>query len=245
MNKQNCDFPCYQQYRNASLPHTSSLTRIGLVIFDMDGVLIDAVSSWKHVHDHFQTSNEASVHAYVKGEIDDEEFIRRDVYLWKKQGVLITEEYLSSLLSNMPLMSGAKKTLSFLQRREIPTAIVSAGLDILAKKTAEQLGIDYVYANGIQTDKDGRLTGEGIIGVRLMYKDETINHISKTLHIPTKEMVAIGNSCFDIPMLTSCGLGIAFNPEDDCIREHAEIIVEGKDLSQIIPHLEKYIPKKI
>jgi phosphoserine phosphatase len=42
-------------------------------------------------------------------------------------------------------------------------------------------------------------------------------------------------------MLETCGMGIAFNPEDDCIKEAADVIVKGKDLSKILPFLEKYM----
>jgi len=38
---------------------------------DMDGVLTDTISSWKHIHDYFDTSNERSVDKYLKGKIDD------------------------------------------------------------------------------------------------------------------------------------------------------------------------------
>jgi phosphoserine phosphatase len=42
-------------------------------------------------------------------------------------------------------------------------------------------------------------------------------------------------------MLEITGLGIAFNPGDDCIRKAADVIVEGKDLSKILPFLKSYI----
>ncbi len=35
--------------------------------------------------------------------------------------------------------------------------------------------------------------------------------------------------------------GIAFNPEDDCIRQKADVVVEGNDLGEILPILEKYM----
>jgi len=123
----------------------------------------------------------------------------------------------------------------------IQTAIVSAGLDVLAERAARELDIGHVFANGVKSDEDGYLTCEGILGVGLMYKDRVIRKLSKKLDIPLEHMVAVGNSCFDIPMLETCGLGVAFNPEDDCVREVADIIVEGKDLSKIFPVIEPYI----
>jgi hypothetical protein len=56
---------------------------IRLVCFDLDGVLIEAKSSWVAVHDAFDVKNEGSLRLFLHGEISEEEFIRRDVALWK------------------------------------------------------------------------------------------------------------------------------------------------------------------
>jgi len=42
-------------------------------------------------------------------------------------------------------------------------------------------------------------------------------------------------------MFEVTGLSIAFNPEDDCTRNAADVIVESNDLRDILPHLEKFI----
>jgi phosphoserine phosphatase len=138
-------------------------------------------------------------------------------------------------------MNGADKCLKKLREKNIKTAIVSAGLDLLANKTAKELGIDYVKANGIKTDENGRLTGEGILNVKLMYKDLAVKSLLNELKIPLERVASVGNSCFDIPMLEITGLGIAFNPTDDCIKEAADITINGKDLSNILSVFESYL----
>ncbi len=220
---------------------TSCKDTIELVIFDMDGVIANTISSWKYIHDYFGSSNERSVNEYLKGKIDDAEFIKRDVYLWRENGKIVQKDKLVKILSNVPLMDGAGECISRIKKNNVKTAIVSAGLDILAERIAQELGIDYVFANGIKTDNNGRLNGEGIIGVKLMYKDKTVSRLSDQLGIPLERIAAVGNSCFDIPMLETCGLGIAFNPEDDCVRKKADIVIEGNDLGKILPILEKYM----
>jgi len=207
----------------------------------MDGVLTDTGSSWRHIHRYFGVSNDESVDLYLRGKIDDYEFIRRDVYLWREDGRLIKRDKLEEILSDVPLMSGADKLIEKLREYNIKTAIVSAGLDILANKVAGKLGIDYVYANGIKIDSEGRLTGEGIVNVRLMYKDQVVDRISRELGIGFNEMIGIGNSCFDIPMLQKCGIGIAFNPEDKCIEKTADIIIREKNLESLISILTPYL----
>ncbi|OGS40706.1 MAG: hypothetical protein A3K77_05115 [Euryarchaeota archaeon RBG_13_31_8] len=241
MKDKKCKFYCYRKTRAENQINKKKMDKLELVIFDMDGVLTDIVSSWKYIHDYFNTSNKRSVNDYLKGKIDDMEFIRRDSSLWVENNRPITRKKLIDILSNVPLMNGAKNCINILKKNKIKTAIVSAGLDLLANKIAKELDIDYVYSNGVKIDEMGYLTGEGVLNVRLMYKDEAVIKLSKQLNIPLKRIATVGNSCFDIPMFELSGLAIAFNPEDDCIKEFASATVQGKDLTRILSYLEKYI----
>ena len=65
--EQRCRFYCYRKTRKQNHYKTIKTDKIKLIIFDMDGVLTDIVSSWKYIHNHFNTSNERSVNDYLKG----------------------------------------------------------------------------------------------------------------------------------------------------------------------------------
>ena len=240
MTDEKCKY-CYIDFNSKRKIGSRKPDDIQLVIFDMDGVLTDVYSSWRYVHNFFNTSNDKSVEAYLKGEIDDMEFIRRDATLWRENGKAIKKEKLAEILSDVHLIKGAKECIGYLKKKDIKTAIVSAGLDILAERIGKELGIDYVYSNGISADENGFLTGYGIIGVKLKAKDETVKSLAKKIGIVYNNIVAVGNSCFDIPMFEMAGLGIAFNPDDDCVRKYADIVIAEKDLKKICPVLEKYI----
>jgi phosphoserine phosphatase len=241
MEKNNCRFYCYRNTRKSNNFKSEKLDSLELVIFDMDGVLTDIVSSWKYIHDYFKTSNDRSVDEYLKGKINDMEFIKRDVSLWKENGKLVTVDKLVEILSDVPFMKGADKCIKYLRKNNVKTAIVSAGLELLAKRTAQELKIDFVKSNGIKTDKNGRLTGEGVLNVRLMYKDLAVKSLLKELKIPLNRVASVGNSCFDIPMLEITGLGIAFNPADDCTIKAADVVLKEKDLSKILPVFDSYL----
>lgn len=241
---QKCSRPCYQNNRAAITIQKPSLNKLELILFDMDGVLADIISSWQHIHNHFCTSNEHSVKAYMKGEIDDHEFIRRDVCLWKKQNQYPTYQQVEKILSKIPLMNGASELFFFLHQQNIKTAIVSAGLDILASNIAKKLNINYIYANGLSIDEHKKLTGEGILRVGLMHKDRIVQKLSTQLQIPQQNMASVGNSCFDIPMLANTGLAIAFNPSDDCVKNISDAIVEEKDLTRLIPIFQRYLKNR-
>jgi phosphoserine phosphatase len=207
----------------------------------MDGVLLDTVSSWRFIHEHFGTTNERSIMPYLRGDINYLEFIRRDVSLWKTNGQNVKLQTIKEILNTIPYITGAKECLRFLNDHQVHTAIVSAGLDILADRVARNLGIEYVFANEVKVGSDGRLTGEGVLHVELMQKDNNVRALAKKLNIPLEACAAVGNSCFDIPMLEVCGLAIAFNPEDRCVTEYADVVVEGKDLQSLIPTFRKNI----
>jgi phosphoserine phosphatase len=236
-----CKYHCYRKTREINKVNTKKPNKIKLVVFDMDGVLTDTISSWKYVHDYFGSSNDRSVNAYLEGKIDDMEFIKRDVSLWRINDRPVNIVKLVEILSEVPLMRGVKECISSLRSHSVKTAIVSAGLDILARRVAGETGIDYVFANGLKTDKNGFATGQGILNVKLMYKEKTIEKLSKISKVSLGRIAAVGNSCFDIPMFETCGLGIAFNPEDDCVREAADHVVESRDLTKILPYIEQYL----
>ena len=241
MKEKLCRFYCYKNTRETADLKIKGMKNLELIVFDMDGVLTDTISSWKYIHDYFNTSNERSVDEYLKGKIDDDEFIRRDASLWIENGRPIKKEKLVEILSKIPPIKGASECIEFLKNRGIKTAIISAGLDVLAKDVGKKLGIQYVYSNGIESDINGRLTGKGIIEVRLMYKDQTLKRLAYKLDIAFNKIATVGNSCFDIPMFENSGFSIAFNPGDNCVRKAADIVVEEKDLRKILPYIERFI----
>ena len=239
--KSTCNYPCYRTHAEPSPLMKKKREPIKLVFFDMDGVLLDTVSSWRYIHEHFGTTNKRAILPYLRGDIDYLEFIRRDVSLWKTNEESVKLTTIQNILYSIPFIKGVNECISYLKKHEIKTAIVSASLDILAEKVAKDVGIDYTFANEIKVGNDGRLTGEGVLHVELTHKDKNVKDLAQELHLSLDECAAVGNSCFDIPMLEVCGLGIAFNPEDACIAESADVVIEGKDISKLIPKIKSYI----
>jgi phosphoserine phosphatase len=244
MNFDSCHRYCYLRTRKILPEKPGFSSEIKLILFDMDGVLVDSISSWRHVHTHFSTNNNPSVDAYVRGKISDNEFIRRDVAQWKKNGKYILKKELHSIFSSIRLMNGAEPCIEALKEYDITIGIVSAGIDVLAYKVAELLDIPVVYANELEIDSSGRLTGEGIVNVPLMRKDIVVERIAQQFNLSFDAIAAVGNSCFDIPLLRSVGFGIAFHPDDECIIKEADVVVEEKDLAQILQHIRPYLKQK-
>jgi len=126
MEEKICRFYCYRKTRKKNPPRPTKMDKLELVIFDMDGVLTDIISSWKYIHDYFNTSNERSVNEYLQGKIDDMEFIRRDAILWKENGKPTTIKKIEEILTEVQLMKGAKESIATLKRNEIKTIIIAS-----------------------------------------------------------------------------------------------------------------------
>jgi phosphoserine phosphatase len=207
------------------------------VAFDMDGTLVDVVSSWGAVHDHFGESNAEGLRQFMNNEIDDEAFVRSDVKIWWKHRPDLTVEDLEEILAPLPLMPGAHELVDGLRHRGVTTAIVSGGLDVLAHRVARELKIDIALANGLRVDPGGRLTGEGIIRVPVQRKEEVLAALQGQLGVTPSESAAVGNSEIDVGLFRRCRVGIAFLPADSKVRSAASAVVEEKNLARVLPHL--------
>ena len=208
---------------------------VELVCFDMDGVLIDVGSSWVMVHKHFGVQNQAGLEAYLRGEFDDHEFIRRDVRLWLDQKPKMTRGDFEAIFQEPPFMPGVQRTMETLRAEGVECAIVSGGVDIMAERVAERLGIEHWAANGFVYDAEGHLTGEGIVRTPLNDKAAPVVAFAKELGVPLDRVLSIGNSLPDVSMFDVAGRSIAFHPEDDYTRDHATWIIEDGPLDQILP----------
>ncbi len=208
-----------------------------LVVFDMDGVLADVESSWVFVHKRFGVNNDHSLYAYLRGEIDDIEFIHRDIALWREKDPTVDEGKISRILADVPLMAGAREAVAGLRNKGYKTAIVSAGIDLLARRIASECGIDIHLANGLMTEPSGALTGEGILNVRLRDKGDAVARAAESLMIPLKDTTSVGNSRYDVTMFERTGTSIAFHPSDDYVRSRAKIVIEEGDLTTLLKYL--------
>ncbi|MFW6040349.1 MAG: HAD family hydrolase [Thermoplasmatota archaeon] len=206
-----------------------------LIVFDMDGVLVDISSSWKFVHDHFGVNNDDSLKAYLKGEIDDLEFIKRDIALWKGKKREVDKSYIENILKDVPLMPGYYKCLSTLKEIGYKTAILSGGLKSLAIIIDDNY-FDLIWANDLE-EEGGRLTGKGILEVPIKEKGRVFDNLTEQMNVDAKKCVAVGNSFIDSEMVKKAELGIAFNPSDASIKKAADFVLEKKDLTEILNYL--------
>ncbi len=227
-------------YRNRRVlrpptPTPSPDVPVELVCFDMDGVLIDVGSSWVMVHRHYGVENQAGLQSYLRGEFDDQEFIRRDAALWLAKQPLLRRSDFRRIFQEPPFMDGVVETVETLHAEGIECAIVSGGVDVMAENVAARLGIAHVAANGFVYDDDGHLTGEGVVKTPLNDKALPVLEFAREMGYSLDRILSIGNSMPDVSMFEVTGRSIAFHPEDDYTREHATWILEDGPLTQMLP----------
>jgi len=206
----------------------------------MDGTLVDVASSWAAVHAHFGERNADGLRRFLANEIDDEEFIRSDLVIWRRHAPELTVGDLEAILDRVPLMPGAAPLFAALRRRGVRTAIVSGGIDLLARRIARELGIDVALANGFRVTSSGRLTGEGIVRVPIHGKEHVLEGLQRQLGIAPQETASVGNSEIDVGLFRRSRLGVAFLPEDDAVRRAADRVVAERDLARVLDALAEF-----
>lgn len=207
-------------------------TGIRLIVFDMDGVLVDIESSWDFVHKAFGLDGRYNFERYLRGEFDYPEFLRKDIELWGNVHI----DHIRRILDQVPLMKGAKSTIDTLSSNGYLTAIISSGLYILAEKLRKKLGIDYIFANDLVYDKNGMLTGEGIPNVSLWGKARVLHMLLKCLAITHDHCAVVGDSIFDVSLFDASGFSIAFNSSDQRVVSAANVSIQSNNLRDILPY---------
>lgn len=211
-----------------------------LVALDMDGTLVDVASSWAAVHAHYGLTNSEGLRRFLADEIDDEEFIRSDIALWKTRAPDISVQQIDRILARVPLMPGADRLAAGLRRRGVTTAIVSGGIDLLAHRVARELSFDLALANGFVAGPDGRLTGEGVVRVPIHGKEQVLAALQAQLGVEPSETASVGNSAIDVGLFRRSRVGVAFLPEDEAVRAGAHRVIADRDLSLVLGALTDF-----
>jgi len=180
-----------------------------LICFDMDSTLIqteciDELAERAGVGDKVKAITERA----MRGEIDFKESFTERVALLKGLDVSVMQE----IAENLPITEGVERLMTILKRCGYKIAILSGGFTFFGEYLQRKFGIDYVYANELEIDEDGKLTGryvgEIVDGHR---KAELLKLIAQVEKVNLAQTIAVGDGANDLPMISQAGLGIAFH----------------------------------
>ena len=207
--------------------------RIRLASFDLDGTVLEHNGSWVAIHRRFGTERKgaASLRLYTEGKIGYREFMKRDIAAWPRG---VTREEIEEILAGYRIRREAPEVFGELRRRGIGTALVTSGIDILAKNVARDLDIDHWVANGLKFDKRGRILPTGVGRVDPIRKDVAYGRLLSRIGIPAKETLAVGDTIYDLGFLKSAGLGFMLA---HTTRVPDPAIIHIDSLSEIFEHI--------
>lgn len=206
-----------------------------LAIFDMDGTLTKTNSSWRFILDEFGKENMETYKLFVNGEIDEAEFMRRDIALWKEAKPDVKAIDIAKMMRNLPLVDGIQETVAALHYNKIKCVICSGGLMCAAKMIADEFGFDDYIADDIETTEDGTLTGNGIMNLDLSNKGAAAKDFMDKYHVKPERTITVGNSFGDVSMFNISGLSIAFNPLDmEITGAAADEVIVSDNISDIL-----------
>ena len=180
-----------------------------LICFDMDSTLIqteciDELAKRAGVGDEV---SEITARA-MRGEIDFKESFKERVALLKGLDASVMKD----IAEHMPITEGTDRLMSVLKTCGYKIAILSGGFTYFGEYLQKKFGVDYVYANELEIDENGKLTGnylgDIVDGHR---KAELLKLIAQVEKVNLAQTIAVGDGVNDLPMISEAGLGIAFH----------------------------------
>jgi len=193
----------------AFVPETQTLSRIGLVVMDMDSTLI-TIEHIDEIADMLQLKPQVApiTASAMRGEIDFAESLTRRVALLAG----LEQDALQRVYDErLQLSPGAERWVATLQQHNIKTLLVSGGFSFFTDKLKPRLKLDYTAANTMEI-VDGKLTGK-VLGsiVDAQGKADHLKRLRDQLGLKREQVVAIGDGANDLKMLGEAGISVAYH----------------------------------
>ena len=208
-----------------------------LVMFDMDGTLLDGrsifiISEKKGFKNKLIKVLESNKEAYQKS-IEIAKFL---------EGCDSRE--LLDIFREIPLQKNIRKIAKKLEKKSVKTAIATDSYQFIADDLKERLHFDYAFANNLII-KQNIVTGELILNndtknmchfgkTYSICKGRVLDQLCDKLNIKNKEVIAVGDGLVDIGMIKKAGLGIAYKAPEE-VQKYADIITN--DLGVILEYI--------
>ncbi|MFK7867009.1 MAG: phosphoserine phosphatase SerB [Alphaproteobacteria bacterium] len=205
-----------------------------LVMSDMDSTMINMETL--DIMAHFAGKGaevEAITNQAMRGNlVFEESLMRRLQSIRGEYAAPLFEKVIEKMHQSLNL--GAETLLQTLNQRGVKSYLVSGGFNFAAEALADRLGFSEYYANQLEIDRNGRLTGNvsgRIIGktakAALLYEKMMMGGLKPF------ETVAIGDGSNDLDMLNGAGLGIAYQAKP-IVRKHCNAQINTGNLEHLL-----------
>lgn len=201
-----------------------------LAVFDFDSTLMDGETlEFLAKEFNLQDKVAAITKEAMEGKIDFFESLIKRVALLEG----LEQAKVEKICRELPLMNGAKETITELKKAGYKTVCFSGGFKSATIPAREYLGLDADFSN-ILHFKDGKMTG--LVGGEMMFstsKGEMLVTLQRLLGVTEENTVAVGDGANDLSMFKHAAKRVAFCAKP-VLREAANIIIAEKDLTQLL-----------
>lgn len=211
---------------------------IKLAVFDFDSTLMDGETIDFLAQECGALQQVSAItHKAMSGELDFFEALQKRVALL--EGLPLSKA--KEICHNLPLMQGARECIAELKNMGVKVVCFSGGFSLATRYFAKELGLHADFSNILHTKGDV-LSGDllsGKVGGDMMFsnsKGDMLARLQSLLAITKQETLAIGDGANDCAMLDRAGYAIAFCAKP-ILKQHANIIIDHKDLREILPHI--------
>lgn len=201
-----------------------------LAVFDFDSTLMDGETLEFFARElGIEETVKSITSKAMNGKLDFFESLTKRVALLK--GLKVSK--VNKICHSLPLMKGAKEVVSGLKSAGYKVVCFSGGFRNATEYFAEVLGLDGEFSN-ILHSKDGCLTG--LVGGEMMFSDSKgsmLKRLQKLLKVTEADTLVAGDGANDLSMFKYASKRVAFCAKP-ILKEQANIIVDEKDLAQIL-----------
>lgn len=208
-----------------------------LVIFDMDGTLLDGrsifiISEKMGFKNKLIKVLQSKIEAYKKS-IEIAKFLEG-----------YDSRDLLNIIREIPLQKKVKKIAKQLEEKSAKTAIATDSYQFIANDLMQRLRFNYAFANNLVIIQN-IITGKLIINnttkkmcnsgkIYSICKSQILDQLCNRLNIKNEEVIAVGDGIVDIGMIKKSGLGIAYKAPKQ-VQNYADISTD--DLSVILEYI--------
>ena len=211
-----------------------------LVIFDVEGVLLNA-EYLPVLANLFGPEKEKEIwditNKGIRGEINWEEGLKERVHALRGIG----HDQASKIAQNLEIMPGARELCSFLKGIGWKLVAVSGGFTIITDRLYSELNIDKIFSNDL-IFKDNKLVD---VTIRVTSdKSASVRSYIEENGFSRDETVVVVDGANDLKLFNLSSFTVGFCAVD-VVRDKADIVIDRKDLSLLIPIIKEKFKIKI
>lgn len=153
-------------------------------------------------------------------------------------------EDLLAVADGLKIVPDAAEVIKTLKARGYIVGIVSDSYDLVADFIRNKVGADFALANHLEV-KNRLLTGEVRIPSFFVQGEKSpcrhpvckvnaLSHLTEKYGIKLSDMIAVGDSVYDICMVKAAGIGVAFCSTNGLLNAVADKVIEKKSFREIL-----------